>query len=85
MALSDIFTIMSMEVENSEDWAWDHNTTVLMIVQNNIACFLKAIMTVSENLQHPEEVDMMGLVNGMVQSLEWIQENMEKVPKDGKK
>lgn len=83
MAFKDMFTLMSMEAQESPEWDYDHNTTVILIVQSNLAALLKACLMVSNNLEQPENIDMTGLVTGLTECLEWMQDNTEMVRKNG--
>lgn len=85
MAFKDLFTLMSIETQESPEWKYDHNTTVILIVQSNLAALLKACLVVSDQLEHPEKIDLINMINGLTDCLEWMQENTEMVIKDGSK
>lgn len=76
MELKDLFTLMSMEAQESSDWKYDHNTTVLLIMRSNLASLLQACMMISNKFEQPENIDMLGLISGLTEVIEWLQENM---------
>ena len=83
MSFKETFTLMAMEAAVSETWEYDNNTTVLLIMQTNLVSLLKACIMVSDNFQHPEKIDIIGMVNGLTDTLEWMNQNMEMNKKNG--
>lgn len=82
MQLSEIFTLMSIEANENPEWKWDENTTTLLIVQNNLNSLLKAVMFISDECKNLENIDVHGLVMGLVQTLEWICDNTKMVERE---
>lgn len=85
MALNEILTLMLIEAHESEEWEYDHNTTVLLIAQRNLGSLLQAVMLISEDLKHLEKISTYGLVSGLTEILEWLINNMEMVKNNGEK
>jgi len=83
MSFKETFTLMAMEAAVSETWEYDNNTTVLLIMQTNLVSLLKACIMVSDDFRDPERIDIISMVNGRTDTLEWMQQNMEMNKKNG--
>lgn len=83
MALNETLSLMLIEANETEDWEYDHNTTVLLILQSNLASLLRACLVVSDNLNEVNNIDVTGLINGITETLSWLVDSTEKVKKDG--
>ena len=79
MGLSETLTLIAMEAHNSDQWKYDNNTTMLIILQKNLKSLLEAVLMISNNCENLEEIDVAGLVTGLAETLEWICDNTQMV------
>lgn len=80
--LTDVLTSLMYEYELNENWPYDHNTTILITIQSNLSSLLKSSMIVSDNFQRLENLNIIALINGLAETLTWIQTNTEMSRKD---
>lgn len=75
--LTDVLTSLMYEYEFDKNWPYDHNTTVLVTVQSNMAALLKSCIDVTNKFENLENLNILGLINGLSETLIWLQNNTE--------
>lgn len=78
MDLKDTWNIMLLEAQLHDDLeGFDHNTIVLMIMRSNLVSLLSALRTVSKGFTDYSSVEMSGLMMGLLDCVEWIDQNAD--------
>lgn len=81
--MEDILTTMMMELGlNPEEYPYNNNTKALLIFRYNMAVMAKAIIETTDMLTKPQNLDVSQLVVGLVESIEWLDQNLDLTGKE---
>lgn len=82
-SFGELFNILALEGHIQDHWKYDNNTTLLLIVKDFLAGLLKATLQVTNNFQDTQQINAIGIVQGVSEILNGIMDNIQLIDKDG--